>query len=57
MHKVKRLVQWSLVAFVVYAIFTSPDRAGTIVHTAWDIVTQAFASLGSFFDALLNKKK
>lgn len=55
MHTVKRLLQWLLAAFIVYAIFTSPDRAGAIVHTAGDIIGHAFASLGNFFDALLRK--
>ena len=55
MHTVKRLLQWLLAAFIVYAIFTSPDRAGDIVRTTGDIIGHAFASLGSFFDALLRK--
>lgn len=56
MHKAKRLLQWLIVAFVIYAIFTSPGRAGDIVHTAWDIIAQAGKSLGAFFDNILGKK-
>lgn len=55
MHNVKKVVGWILAAFIIYAIFTSPGRAGDIVHTAWDIVAQAFSSLGDFFDAVLRR--
>ena len=55
MFNVKRLVQVFVVAFIVYAIFTSPDRAGDILHSAWDVVVQAVKSLGSFFDTLLGR--
>lgn len=55
MHNVKKVVGWLLAAFLIYAIFTSPGRAGDIVHTSWEIVSQGFSSLGSFFDAVLNR--
>lgn len=56
MHKAKRLLLWLIVAFVIYAIFNSPGRAGDIVHSAWDIIAQAGKSLGAFFDSVLGKK-
>ncbi len=55
MFNVKRLVQVLVAAFVVYAIFTSPDRVGDILSSAWGIVVHAVESLGSFFDAVLGR--
>lgn len=54
MKLLKRVLLLLLVAFIIYAIFTSPARSGDILHTAWDIVTQAARSLGHFFDSILN---
>ncbi|WP_409484506.1 hypothetical protein [Arsenicicoccus dermatophilus] len=51
--KAKKVLLWILVAFLVYAIIVSPDRAAEIVRTVWDILVQAVESLGRFFDALL----
>ena len=56
MFNVKRLVQVFVVAFVVYAIFTSPDKAGDILSSAWDIVVHAVQSIGSFFDTILGRE-
>ncbi|WP_202911393.1 hypothetical protein [Segeticoccus rhizosphaerae] len=55
MFNLKRLLQLLVVAFIIYAIFTSPDRAGDILHSAWDVIAQGFKSLGSFFDSLLGR--
>ncbi|HVK35483.1 MAG TPA: hypothetical protein VM428_07475 [Microlunatus sp.] len=54
MSRVKKILLWVLLAFAVYAVITSPNQAADIVHTAWNIVLQAFKSIGAFFDALLN---
>jgi hypothetical protein len=55
-QRVKKLVLWALLAFFVYAIVTSPSQAADIARNVWDIMAQGFSSVGSFFDALLNKK-
>ena len=56
MQRVKKIALWTLLAFFVYAIVTSPSQAADIVRTAWDIIVQGVKSIGSFFDALLNNK-
>jgi hypothetical protein len=56
MQRVKKIVLWTLLAFFVYAIVKSPSQAADILRTVWDIILQAFKSIGSFFDALLNAK-
>ncbi|WP_172669690.1 hypothetical protein [Arsenicicoccus sp. oral taxon 190] len=53
--KIKKVLLWLLVAFLIYAIIVSPDRAADIVRTVWDILVQAVQSLGRFFDKLLNR--
>ena len=41
--------------FVIYAIFTSPDRAADLVITVWEIFVNGFAAIGIFFDRLLGR--
>ncbi|WP_154593876.1 hypothetical protein ACF3NS_05460 [Arsenicicoccus cauae] len=53
--KVKKFFLWLLIAFLIYAIIVSPDRAADIVLTVWEILVQAVQALGRFFDALLNR--
>jgi len=45
-----------LPAFFVYAIVKSPTQAADIARSLWDILVQGLKSIGSFFDAILNKK-
>lgn len=54
MKLLKRVLLLLLVAFIIYAIFTSPAKSGDILHSAWQILAQAFRSLGNFFDSILN---
>jgi len=56
MPSVKKILPVTLIVFFVYAIVKSPDQAADLVRTGWDIILQGFKSIGSFFDALLNKK-
>jgi len=55
-QRVKKPLLWTLLAFFIYAIVTSPSQAADILQTAWDIVVAGFKSIGDFFDALLNNK-
>ncbi|WP_157270358.1 hypothetical protein [Paraoerskovia marina] len=52
-HKVKLLVVWLIVGFVIYAIVTSPDQAAGVLRGVWNVIAQGFASLGTFFSTLL----
>lgn len=52
---VKRVFVWTFWIFVIYAIFTSPDRAADLVMTVWEIIVNGFASIGIFFDRLLGR--
>jgi hypothetical protein len=51
--RVKTIAWVLLVAFLIYAIFKSPDQAAAIVRTAWGGVLDGLQAIGRFFDALL----
>lgn len=55
MQRVKKPVLWTLLAFFVYAIVTSPGQAADVIHSTWDIIVEGVRSMGNFFDALLNR--
>jgi hypothetical protein len=55
MQRVRKILLWVLVAFVAYAIFTSPDQAAEIVKTSGSILADGVRNIGSFFDALLGR--
>ena len=56
MTSVKKIVPLTLLAFAVYAIVMSPTQAADLVHNLWAITVQAFQGIGSFFNALLQRK-
>ncbi|NNG38716.1 hypothetical protein HJ588_05435 [Flexivirga sp. ID2601S] len=55
LDKVKKVVIWVVVAFIAYAIFTSPSRSADIVHSIWQILSDGVDSIGTFFDRILNR--
>ncbi len=55
MQRLKKILLWVLVAFVAYAIFTSPDQAADIVKTSGSILGDGLKNIGNFFDALLGR--
>jgi hypothetical protein len=44
---------WLVIAFLVYAVFKSPDQAADIVRAAWEGILDALGAVAKFFDALL----
>ncbi len=52
--KAKTFLTWLVVIFVVYAIYTSPDRASEVVKALWDVVVNAVASFGAFLGGLVS---
>lgn len=54
LDKVRKVVIWLVVAFIAYAIFTSPDKSADIVHNIWSILAGGVDKLGTFFDKILN---
>jgi hypothetical protein len=49
----KRVLLWLGVAFLVYTVIASPDKAAAMVREAFDGISAAGQSLGEFFDALV----
>lgn len=53
MPRVRKIIAYVLVAFAIYAIVTSPEKAADIVKTTWAIIWTGILSIADFFDALL----
>lgn len=52
---VKKVLIWLFWIFLVYSIFTAPDRAADIVRTAWDIIVSGAQNLSRFFSQLIGR--
>ncbi len=53
MIRARKVLFWFVIAFLVYAIFASPDKAADIVRSAFDGLVEGASAIGSFFDSLL----
>lgn len=51
--RIKVIITWLLFSFLVYAVFTSPERAADLFRAVWDIALSGFQSIGRFFESLL----
>jgi len=54
MARGRKILLWFVIAFLVYAIFASPEQAADIVRRAFDGIMAGFQALGRFFDSLLS---
>ncbi|MEO7132308.1 MAG: hypothetical protein ABIZ07_13130 [Dermatophilaceae bacterium] len=55
MKTVKKVTLWVVLAFMVYAIFTNPDRAAALVGNIWGLIVDGFDAILRFFNAVLNR--
>jgi hypothetical protein len=53
--RTRQIILFLVVIFVIYAIYTSPDRSADAVHAAWNVLTTAVAHVFDFFNALLTR--
>ena len=53
MPTVKRALLWLAIAFLVYTVIASPDKAADMVRETFGGISAAGESLGQFFDALV----
>lgn len=53
--KVKKYLGWFLLAFIIYAVFKSPEQAANLVRDAVDGIVAILSGVGRFFDALLGR--
>lgn len=55
MKMVKKMLLFTLVAFLIYAVFKYPSLAADFVQNIWDFIVHLFESLFSFFNSLLTR--
>jgi len=53
MKMVKKILLWTLVAFVIYAIFRYPSLAADAFSNVWNFFVGLFDSLIRFFNGVL----
>jgi hypothetical protein len=53
--KAKKVILIIVLAFFVYAVFTSPDKAADIVSNIWGVLVDGFNAILTFFNSLLNR--
>ncbi|MFC7598084.1 hypothetical protein ACFQU3_22425 [Terrabacter sp. GCM10028922] len=53
--KAKKIILIIVLAFFVYAVFTSPDKAADIVSNIWGVLVDGFNAILEFFSSLLNR--
>jgi hypothetical protein len=53
MKMVKKILLFTLVAFLIYAVFKYPSLAADFVQNVWNFIVQLFKSLFSFFNSIL----
>jgi hypothetical protein len=53
MKMVKKIVLWTVAAFIVYAIIVSPGQAANMFQGAWNLIVEATKNVAAFFNAIL----
>ncbi len=53
MKMVKKILLWTVIAFIVFAVFKYPTQAAADVQTVWGWVVNLFKSLATFFNSIL----
>ncbi len=53
--KAKRIILIIVLAFFIYAVFTSPTKAADIVSNLWGVIVDGFNAILTFFNSLLNR--
>jgi hypothetical protein len=49
---VKKIVQWTIVIFIAYYLFTQPTGAANVVHNIFTLIGDAGHSLATFLNSL-----
>jgi hypothetical protein len=55
MSRVRKILGWVLLAYVIYAIVKSPTQAADVVKTSFDILAEGVRSIFTFFDSLISR--
>jgi hypothetical protein len=54
MKMVKKILLWTVVAFLVYAIIESPTQAANIFQSGWNVIVLATRHIAAFFNEILS---
>lgn len=49
----KRIVAGIVLFFVLYSIYTSPEKSAEVVHSVWSIICTAIVQIFTFFDQII----
>jgi hypothetical protein len=55
MKMVKKILLFTLVAFLIYAVVKYPTLAADFVQNVWNFIVLVFKSLFSFFNSVLTR--
>ena len=55
MPRVRRIIGWVLLIYLVYAIIKSPTQAADVVRNIFEILAEGVRSIFAFFDTLLGR--
>ncbi len=55
MSRVRKILGWVLLAYLVYAIIKSPVQAADVVKTSFQILAEGVRSIFAFFDSLISR--
>ena len=53
--KTRKVILFIVLAFFIYAVFTSPTKAADIVSNLWGVIVDGANSILKFFNSLLNR--
>ena len=53
LKRARIVLVWFVIAFLVYAVFQSPEQAAGLIRGAFEGLLDLLAAIGDFFDALL----
>ncbi|NHN56768.1 hypothetical protein G9U51_13380 [Calidifontibacter sp. DB0510] len=53
-EKIKKIVIWVAFAFLLYAIFTNPEKSAGVVHSIWELLASGVSNMGRFFRSIVN---
>ena len=55
MSRVRKVIGWLIVIYIIYAIVKSPTQAADVVRTTFQILADGVKSIFAFFDSLTRR--
>ena len=54
MSRTRQIIVLIVVAFLIYAVITSPNQSAGVVGNAWDAIKHGVHQIGIFFSSLIH---